>query len=291
MTEYKAYWCVATKKVLGANSGYFFGGVYTDKTSNPITQTKSCPPNYNTLRFGTNLLMYICVSDDYELGYKYSMPFAGFFTCHHGNPLAISNQPLAKLMQAHPNSRSSDSVKLSSFLYQEGPGQWPKKCPSGYSQHLLTISEDDCAIHYCIKSGSLSTSGLPVIKRPPFSMRPVSNDTRLLATSSGTILSRSGGATDWTEVKAWSEVMEADKAHPVDDIDSKTSRSMPNVTTIVISVLGTAVVGLVLVIGVMGCRKHRKRRSDSLLPWDVRQRRDYGLISEENSIRTAESAE
>ena len=38
------------------------------------------------------LLRYVCISDDYELGSQYSIPFAGFFSCATGNPLALKKK-------------------------------------------------------------------------------------------------------------------------------------------------------------------------------------------------------
>ena len=74
--HYEIYWCAATGKVPD-QSGYLFGGVYTPYIDNPVTQKKSCPPYFTVLTIGWNPKMYICVSDDYELGYRYSVNFAG----------------------------------------------------------------------------------------------------------------------------------------------------------------------------------------------------------------------
>ena len=80
------YWCVA-KGFVPRNTGYLFGGLYSNVLKNPVTQDHSCPAKFYALRFGTT--MQICVSDDYELGFQQSVPFGGFFSCNTGNPLGV----------------------------------------------------------------------------------------------------------------------------------------------------------------------------------------------------------
>ena len=139
------YWCVA-KGAVGADSGFLFGGLYSDKVINPVTQDHNCPFKFYPLRFGKTLK--VCVSDDYELGAKFSVPFAGFFSCAVGNYLAT------------PPAKQSAS-----------PSGWLRGCPKGYSQHLATV-EDSCEINYCVKADAFSDQGLPPAMRPPFSHAP-----------------------------------------------------------------------------------------------------------------------
>ncbi|KAK3095443.1 hypothetical protein FSP39_014737 [Pinctada imbricata] len=143
---YSSYWCVARGSV-PQQSGFEFGGLYTDKVPNLLTGSKSCPLFFYPLKMGESLK--ICVSDDFELGYRYSVPFAGFFSCVTGNPLMVknSNRPLAIYLGAQSN--------------------WPKGCPNGYSSHLAAI-ENGCEINYCVQSQAFSGRGLPPIRRPPF---------------------------------------------------------------------------------------------------------------------------
>lgn len=84
--RYETYWCVA-KGSVPRNSGYLFGGIYNDGFINPVTQARNCPHKFYPLIFGGK--MRVCVSDDYELGFKSSVPFGGFFSCYFGNPLAV----------------------------------------------------------------------------------------------------------------------------------------------------------------------------------------------------------
>lgn len=148
---YDSYWC-ADLGTVPNNTGYMFAGLYTDAVNNPFTSSQSCPPSYTAIKLGKNLK--ICAGDDYEVGYKYSVPFAGLFSCTQGNPLA------------NKNSKTP-----------------PKTCPDGYSQHLATI-DDDCEIHYCIKTDSFGKHGLTAVTRPPFTdiSRMYMNTTAILKT-------------------------------------------------------------------------------------------------------------
>ena len=83
--RYSTYWCVAKGQV-PSNMGYLFGGLYSSKLKNPVTNDVSCPLKFYPLHFGATV--QVCVSDDYELGFQRSVPFAGFFSCKAGNPLA-----------------------------------------------------------------------------------------------------------------------------------------------------------------------------------------------------------
>lgn len=76
----------------------------------------------------------ICISDDYELGAKFGVPFGGFYSCQHSNPL----------VDGHMN----------------------KVCPKGFSNHLATI-EKDCEIQYCVRTGQLSGLKFPTFSDVP----------------------------------------------------------------------------------------------------------------------------
>lgn len=159
--RYSTYWCAATGQVKD-HSGYLFGGLYTKTVVNPVTGTAGCPLKFYPQRFGPEG-MFVCISDDYELAARYSLPFAGFFSCSSGNPLVLVKSVGVAIVPG-----------LENRLYTAGPSSWPKRCPTGYSQHLAVIDED-CEINYCVKANSLSSQGLPVIKRPPFHSPPKMN--------------------------------------------------------------------------------------------------------------------
>lgn len=153
---YSAYWCVARGSVQ-EQSGFLFGGLYTNTVSNPVTRSRQCPLYFYPLNIGHD--MKVCVSDDYELGYEFSVPFAGFYSCKSGNPLMIGSK-------SDSNSLKSTHT-LNSYLTLSESGQWPKGCPNGYSQHLATV-ENSCEINYCVKADAFSPRGLPPVRQPPF---------------------------------------------------------------------------------------------------------------------------
>lgn len=192
--SYSAYWCAATGEV-AANSGFLFGGLYTSTVANVITQSHSCPAEFYPLKLLTDLI--VCVSDDYELGYRYSLPFAGFFTCNTGNPLAMKEK--SNLLQS-----SGKQSMLTSFMMTFGMENYPKTCPEGYSQHLAFV-DNGCSIHYCIKAGALSEQGLPLVQRPPFMEPP--RDKMAELKDATVVLDDSG--TLWTNMDDASKVVPA----------------------------------------------------------------------------------
>jgi hypothetical protein len=172
IVNYEAYWCVAPGHV-GENSGYLFGGYFTSTAANPFLGSKSCPRHYIPLHFGED--MKICVSDDYELGYPYSVPFAGFDSCQVGNPLAVTNPSL------------------------DNQASWPHACPIGFSQHLVAVDEN-CEINFCIISGAFNRQKTIPPRLPPFrkrkQMNPNATDTMVVIGNYGDIWYRAENG-DW----------------------------------------------------------------------------------------------
>lgn len=150
---YKAYWCVG-RNVPTNHDGFLFGGIFSDAIDNPLTQSRDCPQHFYQLKIGAG--MQVCVSDDFEFGYRYSVPFAGFFSCKAGNPLAIEED----------NSIRTDD--LYSYLSSASPDEWPHRCPSGYSMHLASVEIGTCEVNYCVQARAFSYKGLPPVRRPPF---------------------------------------------------------------------------------------------------------------------------
>lgn len=81
----------------------------------------------------------VCISDDYEHGKKFAVPFGGFYSCRNGNPLVN--------------------------------GTFDKTCPKEFSNHFATI-DVDCKIQYCVRTGQLSELKFPTVQLPPFSDVP-----------------------------------------------------------------------------------------------------------------------
>nr|XP_048286475.1 macrophage-expressed gene 1 protein-like [Myodes glareolus] len=146
--EFRAYWCVARSEI-SQYSGLLFGGVFTDKSINPVTNEQSCPSGYISLSLFQNLK--VCVSMDHELGHKLSVPFGGFFSCTTGNPLV-------------------------NFLTSGDLGEsFPQKCPGGFSQQLAVIN-DGCQVSYCVKAGIFTKDSLAPIRLPPYTQLPLESE-------------------------------------------------------------------------------------------------------------------
>ncbi|XP_004683485.1 PREDICTED: macrophage-expressed gene 1 protein [Condylura cristata] len=143
--EFRAFWCVATSQV-PEHSGLLFGGLFSEKSINPLTNSQSCPAGYIPLRLFESLK--VCVSQDYELGNRFSVPFGGFFSCTVGNPLVDP---------ATGKDLGAPSLK---------------KCPGGFSQHLALIS-DGCQVLYCVKAGLFTGAALPPARLPPYTRPPL----------------------------------------------------------------------------------------------------------------------
>ncbi|KAJ8006192.1 hypothetical protein DPEC_G00125680 [Dallia pectoralis] len=132
----ETYWC-STNETTPKYSGYLFGGLYGPSLINPLTKTKSCPPNFIEMKLLSNGLI-ICLSNDYEIADMFSVPFGGLFSCQSNNPLA-KDQP---------------------------------RCPTQFSQHLATIS-DGCQVLYCVQSGLFTVGQLLPVHLPPFTLSPL----------------------------------------------------------------------------------------------------------------------
>ncbi|XP_029016899.1 macrophage expressed 1, tandem duplicate 1 [Betta splendens] len=158
------YWCSVSGKAPD-NSGYLFGGIYSPSLLNPITNAKSCPPNFIPVKFLSDGQI-ICVSNDYETGTRYAVPFGGLFSCQSTNPLAGSK----------------------------------RRCPPKFSQHLATVS-DGCEILYCVQSGLFTGGKLQPIRLPPFTKPPL-----ISMQATNTVLVMTEGEQSWVRVgqtKMW----------------------------------------------------------------------------------------
>ncbi|OON17086.1 hypothetical protein X801_07084, partial [Opisthorchis viverrini] len=151
--------------VADGNIGFIFGGLYTDKEPNPLTQQYSCPEYSWPVAVGRR--MRICLSSDRELSGKHAMLFGGFYSCRFGNPLVSyleqnATNPKQRSAVTKPFNRTillnvvepvnklarssldipNDQVPLDDYssLFAS---IWPKRCPSGYTTHLASM-EDTC---------------------------------------------------------------------------------------------------------------------------------------------------
>lgn len=250
--DYQAYWCVAGGEV-EQNSGYLFGGFYTSTTSNPFTGSMTCPRYFVPLRFGEDVK--VCVSSDYEQGYAYSIPFAGFESCIAGNPLA-----------APPT-------------YINDPAKWPHACPHGYMQHLVTIDEG-CEINFCIQMGAFSSKKLLPAKLPPFRKHPQykmnTTEAMVIFGVYGQVWLKKGNG-EWetatydelaADGAGLLEVMARDlgdstEPAPIDDNPSSDRGSLSNGVVAAVSVVATILALFVGIVVVFAGRSYLKKRPRS----------------------------
>ncbi|KAL3843216.1 hypothetical protein ACJMK2_021161 [Sinanodonta woodiana] len=251
---YRAYWCVAEGQV-HQQSGYLFGGVFTGNTINPLTQDKRCPSEFYSLRLLTDLT--VCVSDDYELGYRNSIPFAGFYSCKSGNPLVLDERE-SKGLQAN------GILTLTRFMRQSGAASWPHACPKGYSQHLAVV-DNACEINYCVKTGALSGMGLPKIQRPPFMPSPqeVTRNEPVMISADGTSWN-SMNISSWTEITAKDSSSQGIVREGESKVHQDPKRDMKDATVVIISVSATLFCVFVATAVIVKCRKLRHRRRTHL---------------------------
>ena len=203
--DYSAYWCAA-KEAVSDSGGYMFGGLYTQNMENVVTQTKGCPLYFTPLKILVDLT--ICVSDDYEQGSQFNLPFAGLFSCAGGNPLSLD-----------PSKRTTVN--------------YPHSCPQGYSQHLAVI-DDGCEVEYCIQYGAITAELLPKIRLPPYTKRPL--DIPVQETkddSSVTIFSADGSS--WSSLEE--ELVKAASKNNTGTFESakQTALNIPHVKSLVMA--------------------------------------------------------
>ncbi|XP_051509280.1 macrophage-expressed gene 1 protein-like [Myxocyprinus asiaticus] len=207
------YWCSTTEKS-SEYSGYLFGGLFGSSLQNPLTKSHGCPPNFFAQMFLSNGMM-VCLSNDYETGTRFSVPFGGFFSCQSGNPLA--------------------------------KGQ--SRCPPQFSQHLAAIS-DGCQVLYCVQSGVFTGGQLTPVRLPPFTKPALVS---MIATNTVAVMTE--GDHSWVrvgETKMWRLAKPGEISQMVLLFDSTSSQmsggEKTGVAVGVIVLIALVVAGTVLVV-------------------------------------------
>ncbi|XP_065192531.1 LOW QUALITY PROTEIN: macrophage-expressed gene 1 protein-like [Sycon ciliatum] len=188
VANYETYWCVKLGPV-EPKSGYLFGGIYSASSTNLVTGHTQLSQVLLPAVYGSS--MKVCVSDNYEQGIASSVPFAGFFSCHIGNPLSLISTPAAE----------KAGISAVGYGLLIGEESWPHHCPHGYAQHLASIDES-CAVEYCVKSHAFDRPSRLLLKRPPYGKAypmPQNNTVELnfITGPSGKTWSRNGTAGSW----------------------------------------------------------------------------------------------
>uniref|UniRef100_A0A8C0W8B8 Macrophage-expressed gene 1 protein n=2 Tax=Castor canadensis TaxID=51338 RepID=A0A8C0W8B8_CASCN len=227
--EFRAFWCTASGQV-PENSGLLFGGLFSSKSINPMTNAQSCPAGYIPLSLFESLK--VCISQDYELGYRFSVPFGGFFSCTVGNPLVTF-------------AMSSDLGAPSL-----------KKCPGGFSQHLALIS-DGCQVSYCVKAGVFTGGSLPPARLPPYTRPPLMSQ----AATNTVIVTNSESSRSWikdSQTHQWrlGEPIELRRAMTVIHGDSS---SLSGGAAAGVTLGVTTVLAAVIALAIYGTRKYKKK--------------------------------
>ncbi|XP_007092711.1 macrophage-expressed gene 1 protein [Panthera onca] len=232
--EFRAFWCVASGQI-PENSGLLFGGLFSGKSINPLTNAQSCPAGYFPLRLFENL--NVCASQDYELGYRFSVPFGGFFSCAVGNPLV--------------NAAISGDLEAPSL----------RKCPGGFSQHLALIS-DGCQVSYCVKAGLFTGGSLPPARLPPYTRPPLMSQ----AATNTVMVTNSETASSWikdSQTHQWrlGEPLELRRAMRVIHGDSS---GLSGGAAAGVTVAVTAALAATITLAIYGTRKYKKRGYQAL---------------------------
>ena len=250
MATFQTFWCAAPNTGRQENH-YYFGGIYTGSTPNPLTGTHGCPNTFRPLKFTSK--GHLCISADNELGRPQSLPFGGFHSCSSGNPFA-----------KHTDKNLS-----------------PKECPKGFSQHLALV-DDDCEVKYCLRSGALSNILQTPIMRPPFMDLPDSflNETNNLyiVDVEGNIWASKGTNGKWDVISPDSEayVTAVNKLNSTLQLTTpkRDGLDKPIHTGLIGAAVGVIVVILLLVIVCTVCkivrycyrRRHPHKEEDFNLP-------------------------
>ncbi|KAL3316084.1 hypothetical protein Ciccas_005275, partial [Cichlidogyrus casuarinus] len=138
--ETDAFWCSPRPGLDGKISdAYYFGGIFSDTSVNPVTGEKSCPDKFHSFRLGKSL--NLCGSVSWDIAVLTSVPFGGLYACQSGNPMTP--------------------------LIEKSLKQAPKRCPSGYVTHSAGL-EDVCQISYCMPSDTFQKVKARLIHSPPF---------------------------------------------------------------------------------------------------------------------------
>ncbi|KAF4072238.1 hypothetical protein AMELA_G00260770 [Ameiurus melas] len=211
------YWC-STNETAPEFSGYLFGGLFGPSLQNPITKSRSCPPNFFALQFLSSGIK-ICLSNDYEAATRFSVPFGGFFSCQSTNPIA---------------GRHSH-------------------CPPQFSQHLVAIS-DGCQVLYCVQSGIFTGGELLPIHLPPFTRPPVIN---MIATNTVAVMTQGDRAwVRIKDTMMWKVAKPEDIAKMSQMFDDDSSQSQRKTVGITFGAL--ALIALVVAVAVLVVRKRKK---------------------------------
>jgi hypothetical protein len=143
---------------LKTNENYVYGGSFTSKKFNPVTNAHSCPDEQFQK---VNVLddITLCLAERITNTENLNLPhFGGMFSCNQGNMATDSNN---------------------------------KKCLSGYSSYVMGAIEGDCLLYVCLDFQQFEgIRQLPSIVLPPFFSIDIKNQTDPSLNSTNTNLTQ-----------------------------------------------------------------------------------------------------
>ena len=116
------------------DSMHVYGGSFTAKKVNPITDSFTCPEGFSEV--DTLDDMKVCMAEKILAHSKTFPRYGGMFSCEYGN------------IATHTGA---------------------KACPTGYSVYVMGAIDGDCLISVCLKFDAFETTrSFPIIVLPPF---------------------------------------------------------------------------------------------------------------------------
>ena len=113
---------------------HVYGGSYTSKKSNPVTDAFTCPEGFSAATGLDDLI--VCLAEKIEPQSNTLPRFGGMFSCDYGN-----------------------------IATETGV----KGCPTGYSVYVMAALDGDCLINVCLKFETFDeVRNFPVVVLPPF---------------------------------------------------------------------------------------------------------------------------
>ena len=113
---------------------HVFGGSFTSKKVNPITESFTCPDSFSEVVAFDDVK--VCLAEKIPTHMKTIPRYGGMFSCDNGN-----------------------------IATEEGA----KACPKGYSVYVVSAIDGDCLINVCLKFETFEEQrAFPVVVLPPF---------------------------------------------------------------------------------------------------------------------------
>lgn len=134
---YSCYKNITQNQALGAHDTdlmHVYGGSFTAKKVNPVTEAYSCPKGFLETNGFDDLK--VCLAEKIETHAKNLPSYGGMFSCDYGNV----------------------ATELGA-----------KECPAGYSVYVMAAVGGDCLINVCLKFDTYdNVRNFPDIVLPPF---------------------------------------------------------------------------------------------------------------------------